>query len=65
MSSFGFALDAGVQYVTGPQDNFKFGISLRNIGSRMTYGGQGLATQGPADNGGTYNLTYSQRGIRF
>ena len=38
----GFGIDAGVQYVTGPQDNFKFGISLRNVGSRMAFGGQGL-----------------------
>lgn len=65
VNSFGFALDAGVQYVTGPQDNFKFGISLRNIGSRMTYGGQGLSTQGPAPNGGGYELTYAQRSADF
>ena len=39
------ALDAGVQYVTGPQDNFKFGISLRNVGSRMSFGGEGLSQQ--------------------
>lgn len=39
------ALDAGVQYVTGPQENFKFGISLRNVGSRMSFGGEGLSQQ--------------------
>lgn len=39
------ALDAGVQYVTGPKDNFKFGISLRNVGSRMSFGGEGLSQQ--------------------
>jgi opacity protein-like surface antigen len=38
-----FAIDAGVQYVTGPQDNFKFGISLRNVGSKMSFSGEGLA----------------------
>jgi hypothetical protein len=31
VSAFGAAIDAGVQYVSGPQDNFKLGISLRNI----------------------------------
>jgi len=36
------ALDAGVQYVTGEQDNFKFGISLRNVGGRMEFKGEGL-----------------------
>lgn len=43
LSAFGFALDAGVQYVTGPQDNFKFGISLRNVGSPMKFSGEGLS----------------------
>ena len=43
LSAFGFAIDAGVQYVTGPQDNFKFGISLRNVGSPMSFGGEGLS----------------------
>ncbi|MCB0568126.1 MAG: PorV/PorQ family protein [Phaeodactylibacter sp.] len=65
ITSFGFGIDAGVQYVTGPQDNFKFGISLRNIGSRMKYGGQGLSTSGPAPNNGGYNLTYAQRPADF
>ena len=65
VSSFGFAIDAGVQYVTGPQDNFKFGIALRNVGSRMRYGGEGLTTQGPAPNNGGYNLTYNQRAADF
>lgn len=39
------ALDAGVQYVTGEQDNFKFGISLRNIGGRMEFKGEGLSNE--------------------
>jgi hypothetical protein len=66
VSAFGFAMDAGVQYVTGEQDEFKFGISLRNIGSRMAYGGQGLATQGPnPDSDIPFNLTYNQRAAGF
>jgi len=67
VSSFGFAIDAGVQYVTGPEDNFRFGIALRNIGSRMKYGGEGLSTQGPAggDDGNPYNLTFNQRAADF
>ncbi len=50
-SSSGMALDAGVQYVTGERDNFKLGISLRNIGSRMRFSGEGLSfnTQNPFD----------------
>lgn len=66
VSAFGFAIDAGVQYVTGEKDQFKFGLSLRNVGSRMAYGGQGLATaaQNP-DPSTTYNLTFNQRAAGF
>ena len=66
VSAFGFALDAGVQYVTGPKDNFKFGISLRNIGSRMSFGGQGLSfpTNNP-DGTLSYDITVSQRSAEF
>lgn len=45
VSASGFALDGGVQYITGPEDNFKFGISLRNVGSRMKFGGEALSQQ--------------------
>lgn len=65
VSAFGFAIDAGVQYVTGEQDNFKFGISLRNVGSRMTFGGEGLSIQRPSSNRGTYDLTFEQRAASF
>ena len=66
LNAFGFAIDAGVQYVTGPQDNFKFGISLRNVGSPMTFGGEGLSFQ-TNNPGGTaaYELTVDQRAARF
>ncbi len=40
-----FCLDAGVQYVTGERDNFKFGISLRNVGGRMQFKGEGLGAE--------------------
>lgn len=43
ISSTGFSLDAGVQYVGGKNDAFKFGITLRNVGPTMKYGGEGLA----------------------
>lgn len=66
VSAFGFAIDAGVQYVTGPRDAFKFGISLRNVGSRMAYGGQGLATTANnPDPSADYKLTYSERAAGF
>ncbi|MCI5083575.1 MAG: PorV/PorQ family protein [Saprospiraceae bacterium] len=66
LSAFGFAVDAGVQYVTGPQDNFKFGISLRNVGSRMEFGGEGLNVQRPSPSTLTSEeLTFSQRAEDF
>ncbi len=66
LSAFGFAIDAGVQYVTGPQDNFKFGISLRNVGSPMRFSGEGLSQSAPnPEQSLPYELTLSQRSERF
>ena len=65
ISAFGFALDAGIQYVTGEDDNFKFGISLRNVGSPMKFTGEGLATPSPSPNGGGYEVTLNQRSATF
>lgn len=41
----GIALDAGIRYVTGEQDQIKFGITLKNVGPVMRYKGDGLANQ--------------------
>lgn len=41
----GIAFDAGVRYVTGEQDNIKFGITLKNVGTPMHFKGDGLAQQ--------------------
>lgn len=68
VSAFGFAIDAGVQYVTGPQENFRLGISLRNTGSPMQFGGQGLSftTNSPDPfTGIEYPLTVNQRAEDF
>jgi hypothetical protein len=68
VSSFGFGIDAGVQYVSGDKDNFKLGITLSNIGSPMRFGGEGLSFQGANQDpaGGTsYNLTYNARSAQF
>ncbi len=66
LSAQGFALDAGVQYVTGEQDNFRFGISLRNIGTPMRFGGEGLSfRQTNPDGSINYDLSYDQRAASF
>ena len=61
-----FAIDAGVQYVTGEKDNFKFGISLRNVGTKMQFRGEGLSKQLP-NPGPTfpYDNTYYERSSAF
>jgi len=38
----GVAIDAGIQYVTGPTDNIKFGISMKNVGPTLKFTGCGL-----------------------
>jgi hypothetical protein len=59
-------LDAGVQYVTGDQDNFKFGISLRNIGGKMQFRGEGLSSEVPFPGfDGTFGTTTNQRTSSF
>ena len=50
VNATGFAFDAGINYVTGPKDNFKFGITLRNVGGKMQFRGDGLDVQGTIQN---------------
>ena len=63
-NAFGFAIDAGVQYVAGDQDNFRLGISLRNVGSSMSFSGEGLAFSAPSSNG-DFEITTTQRAQEF
>jgi hypothetical protein len=60
----GVALDAGIQYVSGKYDQIKFGISLRNVGPRMRFSGDGLSFKGVAPSG-TYAMTLEQRSADF
>ncbi|MBU6340384.1 MAG: PorV/PorQ family protein [Bacteroidetes bacterium] len=60
-----FGIDAGVQYVSGPQDNFKFGISLRNVGSKMRFQGEGLSKGLPNPGPFSYNNTYYERSTAY
>lgn len=62
VNAFGFAIDAGVQYVTGAKDNFKFGVSLRNMGSPMKFSGEGLSFTTERDD---HTITVSQRPAGF
>ncbi len=41
----GFTIDAGIQYVTGRNDQFQIGVALRNIGLPARYQGDGMSTR--------------------
>jgi len=69
VSASGVAIDAGIQYVTGTnedRDNVKFGIALKNVGTPLKFGGDGLSTRvtAPATNN-NYQLTVEQRAAGF
>jgi len=55
------ALDAGIQYVTGEKDNLKFGISLKNVGPRLSFTGDGLSFRGIVGDADDYKMTVEQR----
>lgn len=50
LSATGFAIDAGVQYLTGKYENFKIGVTLKNIGLPMSFGGDGMSFRGTISN---------------
>lgn len=53
VSAFGMALDAGVQYITGENDQISFGVAMKNAGPNMGYSGDGLKFQLQFPNGQT------------
>lgn len=64
LNAFGFSVDAGLQYVTGPRDNIRFGIALRNIGTPMRFNGDGLTFRGQSPDE-SFSQTVSQRSENF
>ncbi len=66
INGMGLAIDAGIQYVTGKRDNFKFGIALRNVGTKMRFSGQGLSIRlDPDDNGPNQGIVLKQDAATF
>jgi hypothetical protein len=68
----GFAIDAGIQYVTGvgkdklgnrKRDNLRFGISMKNVGSTMKFTGDGMSFIGVSEFG--TDMTVEQRSAEF
>lgn len=62
--SSGVCFDAGVQYIAGKKENIRFGISLRNVGPRMKFSGDGLSFRGTIPSTGS-SLTVEQRNEAF
>lgn len=60
----GVAIDAGIQYVTGPTDNIKFGISMKNVGPTLKFTGDGYSFAG-THNGSFMSHTIEERGAEF
>lgn len=56
VSGSGFAIDAGIQYVTGENDELKFGLSLKNWGPSMSFGGPGHSLTMINDAGNSFTV---------
>ncbi|MBR3426793.1 MAG: PorV/PorQ family protein [Bacteroidales bacterium] len=65
MGAVGVALDAGIQYVTGPFENVHFGITLKNIGPTMKFSGDGLSFRAFLVQGSQQQFTVVQRADEF
>jgi len=61
MSGVGVAIDAGIQYVTGPYDNVHFGVTLKNIGPTMKFSGDGISLRVFMDQNSNQQFTMVQR----
>lgn len=61
MSGTGVAIDAGIQYVTGPFDNVHFGITLKNIGPTMRFNGDGISFKAFLQHGVDEQFSMNQR----
>lgn len=64
MSASGIGIDAGIQYVTGKYENLRIGIALKNVGTPLSYSGDGLSVRGLV-NGSSSNMTLEQRSGEF
>ena len=63
MKASGMSLDAGIQYVAGANRQIKFGVSLKNVGPKLKFEGDGNGVRLTNDeaNGQEYDQTYELR----
>ena len=63
-SAQGNAIDVGIQYVTGDRDQAKFGVSLKNVGPKMKFTGDGFSIKAFFQ-GNDNSITVYQRSESF
>jgi hypothetical protein len=64
VTASGVAIDAGIQYISGENDEMKFGVTLRNWGPTMKFSGEGLAFQTMLE-GQDNAFTVATRSVEF
>jgi len=64
INAFGFSIDAGLLYTTGKKKNIHFGVALRNVGTPMTFRGDGFSFTGNAESG-QYQLAFDRKTQKF
>ncbi len=65
ISAQGIAIDAGIQYVTGSLEQIRFGISMKNVGPRLHYSGDGLSIRGFINKTDDNQITFVQRSEEY
>ncbi len=65
ISANGVALDAGIQYITGALEQIRFGISMKNVGPRISYSGDGLSIRGFIRKTDDNQITLEQRSEEY
>ncbi len=61
----GVAIDAGIQYITGEQEQIKFGVSMKNVGTKLRFGGDGLDKRALFDVNSPNQITVQQKSADY
>ena len=60
----GIAIDVGVQYLAGPYENFKIGVTLQNLGVPLSYKGDGISIRAKRE-GTKYVASFEHRQANY
>ncbi len=64
VAASGIAFDAGIQYVTGNQEQMRFGIAMKNVGPTAKFQGDGISFRGTIPET-EVDMTVEQRSAAF